>query len=343
MSGQVPISEITKAFIEYKLEPRNAQPSNFVRPTSETTAETSNAEKVTCITSGYDGVILVGMIIIAGCIGGIVNSSLERKQEQGDIHFHLKNVAIGIGAAFLVPLFLKSVDSNILERTLFSISSALVFFGYCVLAAISARHFITTLTNQIFKTVAQLEKQAATTTHDLNNTKSIVEKTRSESQAAKTIAMAASDTARLQTIELPNAPLGGNAPPAIIGITQQEYDAALREEDPWKGRFGQKSQTNGRILEGYLTHIDEQPILAVITLTVKSTDATKPLTGLVQLFLHPSFKNFSPEIPVQKGSATLRIVSTGAFTVGAICDGGLTKLELNLAELPEAWEPWKSL
>ena len=41
------------------------------------------------------------------------------------------------------------------------------------------------------------------------------------------------------------------------------------------------------------------------------------------------------------GIATLQLIAYGAFTVGAECDGGTTKLELNLAELPDAPQLFK--
>ena len=73
----------------------------------------------------------------------------------------------------------------------------------------------------------------------------------------------------------------------------------------------------------------------LIDLSVESDDLT-PLGGDVEFHLHPSFKPSVVRVPVQKGRATCRTSGWGAFTAGAIADNGLTRLELNLAELPDA-------
>lgn len=324
--------------------------SNSSLQGSEQIIKTQKSEVVAPAPSMGDVLLIIGMMLAAGCLGGIVTSSLARKEEDIDAHPYVKNMAIGVGAAFLVPLFLKSVDSNILAGALSSISNGLVFFGYCVLAAISARHFITTLTDQIFKTVDRLKKETAETKAALADTQDDVKKNKVETNAAKTaaddaktVALAASDAARHQTVDLMSKPVTQRSPPTALQLSQQELDDILKQDDPWKGRFGREAVAKERELEGSLTPIDGQPSLAAITLTVRSTNVAKPLVDPVQFFLHPTFQNYCPEITSTDGrTATLRIISYGAFTVGVLCDGGQTKLELDLASLPEAWEPWKS-
>lgn len=219
--------------------------------------------------------------------------------------------------------------------------NGLLLFSYCTLAAISARHFITTLTDQVFKKIDTLKKETEATKQELDKTKQDVEKATKASQSAKNVALAATDAARLQTFDLLKA-ASPSAKPAALKLTADEYQAALNEEDPWKGKFGKTSEQNCRKLDAKLDPIEGQPGLAVITMCVASTDSAKPLTGAVQFFLHPTYKNYMPEISVENGKATLRLISYGAFTVGALCDGGATTLELDLSQIPGAWEPWKS-
>jgi hypothetical protein len=52
--------------------------------------------------------------------------------------------------------------------------------------------------------------------------------------------------------------------------------------------------------------------------------------------LHPSFKNEKEIIKVINGKAENKLISYGAFTVGVEADNGATRLELDLAELPDA-------
>ena len=66
--------------------------------------------------------------------------------------------------------------------------------------------------------------------------------------------------------------------------------------------------------------------------------------GSVQFFLHDTFANSKPVVAVgPNGVAELTLDAWGAFTVGAIADFGLTRLELDLAELDEAPSSFKSL
>jgi hypothetical protein len=65
--------------------------------------------------------------------------------------------------------------------------------------------------------------------------------------------------------------------------------------------------------------------------------ARHPLQGSVQFFLHNTFVNDRPVISVSPGGvAELTLTAWGAFTVGAVADGGSTPLELDLAQLETA-------
>jgi hypothetical protein len=108
--------------------------------------------------------------------------------------------------------------------------------------------------------------------------------------------------------------------------------------DPWKGRFGGKSSNNDRQLAAEVKPILGRSGLYAIRLTVKSLHPdTNPLNGAIQFFLHQTFTDPKPVVPVgPNGVAELNLKAWGAFTVGALADDGQTKLELDLAELPDA-------
>jgi len=210
-----------------------------------------------------------------------------------------------------------------------------------LLASISARHFITSITEQVFKKIDTIKKDTESTRQELDKTKQDVEKAKSASQSTTNLALALNDAARLNTIDLLTATAQQKNVPAL-NLSDQDFQETLRKGDPWKGLFGKESEQNGRKLAAKLDPVEGQPGLAVISMTVTSTDAKKPLTGKVQYFLHPTFQNCMPEVNVLDGKALLRLISYGAFTVGVLCDNEATKLELDLAQIPGAWEPWKS-
>ena len=52
----------------------------------------------------------------------------------------------------------------------------------------------------------------------------------------------------------------------------------------------------------------------------------------MEFHLHPSLAPPVVAVKVQDGRAVLNLAAWGAFTVGALADGGQTTLELDLAE-----------
>ncbi len=109
------------------------------------------------------------------------------------------------------------------------------------------------------------------------------------------------------------------------------------EDDPWKGVFGGFSKSRNRELSAEILP-GSTPMHSRIRLGVQSTKPdSDPLRGSVQFFLHSSFRNDRPVVRVSPaGLAELSIDAWGAFTVGAVADAGLTHLELDLAEHPDA-------
>lgn len=104
--------------------------------------------------------------------------------------------------------------------------------------------------------------------------------------------------------------------------------------DPWKGVFGGSAIGNGRELSATVKRVSANSPIYTIHLEVEGTDAAEPITGLVRFFLHPSFANPNPQVRVENGKAQLDLLATGSFTVGVLADGGRTRLELDLSEIP---------
>jgi hypothetical protein len=249
---------------------------------------------------------------------------------------------IGIGATFLIPVFLTTVSSHVLidiakansDGSQATIDQYLVYFGFCVLGAISARRLITTLGEKVLQIAKSAEKAAEEAKREARETKASAEQ-------MKKVTLATKDAIQYGIKEDDSA----KAVPAAVSVPNLDLatvEAALKTDDPWKGRFGSKAQANGRELSAELTRLTELGDTAAISLRVVSTDPLRPLTGTVQFFIHQSFGKYDPIVPVIEGKAVLNLTSWGAFTVGAVCDDGATKLELDLSQHPDAWEPWKS-
>lgn len=132
------------------------------------------------------------------------------------------------------------------------------------------------------------------------------------------------------------APTTGRIPGLSDRIVMSgKLDEFIGSQDPNKGKFGELSARNGRVVKASVARTGDPEFFA-ISIEVRSTDPARTLTGPVELHLHPTFHDEVRRVTASNGVAKLDIRAWGAFTLGVICDGGKTKLELDLAEDPEA-------
>lgn len=106
--------------------------------------------------------------------------------------------------------------------------------------------------------------------------------------------------------------------------------------DPQKGRWGGLSERNGRKLIASVIPLPGSKELFKVIIKVIATDIHNPIRNKVLFHLHNSFPNPNPEIYVIQGEARLELIAWGAFTIGAEADDRATRLELDLADLPDA-------
>lgn len=78
-----------------------------------------------------------------------------------------KRLLLGIGAAFLVPVFLDSIESNILKPDAPEPKDLLVFFGICVAAAIFSSRFIGSVSERLLKQAEAKAEEAISETRQV--------------------------------------------------------------------------------------------------------------------------------------------------------------------------------
>ena len=106
-------------------------------------------------------ILVLAIMITAGVVGGTINYFLNGKSDD-EKKILLKSIFSGIGASFLVPLFLKTISSNILFDIFKDTSSKTDYFVYasfCLLSAISSRAFIQTISDKILKEAKEAKKE----------------------------------------------------------------------------------------------------------------------------------------------------------------------------------------
>ncbi len=85
----------------------------------------------------------------SGIVGGYISYILGMKDEDGRRCSH--HIVLGIGASFLVPLFLSLTSSDLIARIEYERRLIWVFVGFCLVAAISSVKFITSISSRVLK------------------------------------------------------------------------------------------------------------------------------------------------------------------------------------------------
>src|SRR5579862_4106856 len=93
---------------------------------------------------------LLLIMLLGGAFGGYLNYLRTGASDAAGTTW-IARVLLGIGAALLVPLFLNTISSDILEASRTNSLKLFEFAGFCILAGISSRIFIDTLTSKVLK------------------------------------------------------------------------------------------------------------------------------------------------------------------------------------------------
>ncbi len=256
------------------------------------------------------------IMLVAGVLGGFVNYLLAKPDETPPPN-KVRSVVVGTAAALLVPLFLNMIGSNLLDGMKGPEPQPFVLLGFCLVAAISSTAFIRSLSDRVLAEAKQAKQEAKEAKESAQQIDQMVE--------------LLEDGAHLPGSR---GAVGVAAPNvAALGFAAEDRDW---NADPHKGNFGGSPEANGRVLEATITPAAGPKSAACkVLLRVRSTNSAKPLNGNVTFYLHPTFEQWQRyDVPVTGGIAEDTITSWGRFTVGAVADGGDTRLELDLATVP---------
>ncbi len=341
--------------------------------------------------------LIVLSMIAAGMLGGAVNfflaeapaekapekpSEKSRAAEKSNAVKPLKwwqHLIIGVSAAFVVPVFLNSIGSNLIAEfksqvvTADVLSKLLVLDGFCLLAAISSRAFIRSMSDFLLQQVKDVSRQVTEQKQDLDEAKKATTDVKKAVEEVKQTAEEKTqkigeledslkevkggvEDARLLANIATDAPKVNTAPPPQKSRPMTFSDDTPEEpkfmpkrgdapDDPWKGSFGGKPVDHelGRQLTAKVLPIRSQPGWYAVELAVSRLPGSdKKLDSPIQFFIHDTFSNPKPEVQPIHDKAVLHLKAWGAFTVGALTDDGTCKLELDLAELKDAPEEFRT-
>jgi hypothetical protein len=280
------------------------------------------------------------IMIVAGILGGMVNLALNESSRQD----WFWTIIVSTGAALLIPVFLRTISSQLLSGILVVPDPAdqaataalyenrLVFFGFCLLAALSSRAFIQGLTEKVLSNLKKSQEGLQERQNELEG------KVNQTDERAKELETKTAENSLI--VETAAEAIGLKSGRAPVHRAKQltPIEKGNVPDDPWKGAFGGNNEANGRRLEATVTPMTTKKGWCSVTLRVVSVDPERPLSGAVRFFLHPTFKNDQIVVKVdeEKQVAELTLAAWGAFTVGALADNDETKLELDLADDPQA-------
>ncbi len=117
--------------------------------------------------------------------------------------------------------------------------------------------------------------------------------------------------------------------------------ADLWDSDDNKHQFGDADIADGKRLEAVVEPLGDDGQLCGVTLRVRALPGEPAIEGAVVFHLHPTFNQPVVRVQVLDGVAETRIIAAGAFTVGALVESDGTRLELDLAELPNIPDKFK--
>ena len=108
---------------------------------------------------------IVGTMLVAGVVGGLINSYLSDPLVEKPLAWW-QHIIVGVGAAFIVPVFLNMISSRLISEitgtdlTSELLSKLLVLAGFCLLAAVSSRTFIRSMTDRLLKEISAAKREA---------------------------------------------------------------------------------------------------------------------------------------------------------------------------------------
>jgi len=98
--------------------------------------------------------IVTFIMLSMGILGGTINYLFSGDEKWSWVVL-LKSSVIGIGAAILVPLFLRMISSNLISKAAENTESYFVLMGFCLISAISSRAFIDSMTKKVMRELSE--------------------------------------------------------------------------------------------------------------------------------------------------------------------------------------------
>jgi Na+-transporting NADH:ubiquinone oxidoreductase subunit NqrC len=152
------------------------------------------------------------VMVFCGVLVSGVNFYLAESKTEPRLQLY-QHMIVGVAAALIVPLFLNMISSRILDQILApgasepNYNKLLVLAGFCLVAAISSRAFISSMTDRVLQEAKEARKEAKEAKENAADAKSAVDAVldeASEPDEKETEVVARVDRARADAPQLSN-------------------------------------------------------------------------------------------------------------------------------------------
>jgi hypothetical protein len=205
---------------------------------------------------------IISIIIGMGLLGGLANFFSTRTAKDDCWHFW-KCIVCGISAAIVVPLFLQTIQSDLMNKLGQDRINYLVFAGFCLIAAFASRTFLDSLAKQALQTANEAEA------------KSKAAEEKAENSSARTEALA-SDLESVKEEVKPVTEKFTEEPPEPIASVQESTPSEIQPSDLVNEKGGQKNIITGVDAEG----VKVLKALASPQYTFRTLEGLQTETGL---------------------------------------------------------------
>jgi hypothetical protein len=103
--------------------------------------------------------ILAAVMTIAGVFGGLINY-YQMNQSEGDPASLPRCIVLGVGAAFLVPVILDLVSSELILEIQGDPSRLLIYTGFCLISSIASRFVLINMPERILREASMARTSA---------------------------------------------------------------------------------------------------------------------------------------------------------------------------------------
>jgi hypothetical protein len=173
-----------------------------------------------------DLLTITGVMLAAGAVGGLVNGFLSDAPETARLAWW-QHVVIGITAAFMVPLFLTMISADLIDKIRGTPVQAgnpvllLNLAGFCLVASVSSRAFIGSLTERLMREVRDARAQAEAATATAEQARQRATDATEAALTAQSDAETAQALARAQVAEEPVDDTADAAPAQALAPRQR--------------------------------------------------------------------------------------------------------------------------